>query len=515
MPLRFLSAQLSCGVAALFLLMTSGFAQSDELAPGDNLVIEGIPKIPASLAAEVSRYTKGRAAEILSWHPTKREILIATFFGGTAQVHQVKFPGAARTQLTFFDDRPTLGVSYQPTAGNFFIFNKDSGGDQRYQIYRFDLATSAVTLLTDGKSRNGVGIWSKAGDRIVYKSTRRNGSDTDLYLVDPVNPDSTRMLAELQGGGWEALDWSPDDERILVRETISVNESYLWLFDVVGGGRTLITPKSGAEKIANPDGRFRKDGQGAYVVTDRGSEFRRLAFLDFASREYTFLSGHINWDVQEFKPSPDGKLLALVTNEDGLLVLHLLDALTGREKKFDHLPRGIIGIHWHKNGKELGFSLDSAKAPTDVYSLDTTAGKLDRWTFSETGGLDTAGFVEPQLIHWKSGDGRVISGFLYSPPGRFGGKRPVIVEFHGGPEEQFQPYFLGQENFYLNELGVALIFPNIRGSSGYGKSFLRLDDGVLRENAYQDVGALLDWIKRSPTSMPIASWSGVPAMVAM
>jgi dipeptidyl aminopeptidase/acylaminoacyl peptidase len=487
------------GCVAFAILLPPCSARGNDITPSDNLIIEGIPKIPASLAPEVGRYTKGRTAELLSWHPTRREMLIATFFGDTAQVHQVKSPGAARTQLTFLDDRPTRGVSYQPTTGNFFIFNKDSGGNGNFQIYRYDFASSAVTLLTDGKSRNSAGVWSRAGDRIAYSSTRRNGEDADLYVVEPLKPESTRLLAELQGAGWMALDWSPDDTRILVREMISINESYLWLFDVTGGGRTLLTPKDGAEKSAHADGRFRKDGKGAYVVTDRGSEFRRLAFLEFASGQYTFLSGHINWDVTEFEPSPDGRLLAFVTNEDGLTVLHLLDALTGKEKPLGSVPNGVIGIHWHHNGKELGFSQDSAKDPTDAYSLDTTAGKLDRWTFSETGGIDTAGFVEPRLIHWKSFDGRVLSGFLYAPPARFEGKRPVIIDFHGGPEEQFQPYFLGPVNYYLNELGVALLFPNIRGSSGYGKTFLKLDNGVLRENAYRDVGALLDWIAAQPS----------------
>lgn len=487
-----------CGVTLPLLLPALLAAQSNELRPPENLVIEGIPKIPASLATDVRRYTRSRAADFLCWHPAKRELLIATFFGDAAQIHQVKFPGGARTQLTFFDDRPTIGVSYQPTRGDFFIFNKDTGGDQNYQIYRYDLATAAITLLTDGKSKNSPGVWSNAGDRIAYSSTRRNGKDTDLYVMDPSRPETNRMVAQLQAGGWRALDWSPNDRQILVLETISINERYLWLFDVPGGRRMLITPKGGTDKTFYADGHFSKDGKAIYIVTDRDSEFRRLAYMDLAGGQYRLLTSHINWDVQEFDPSPDRDTLAIVTNENGLLVLHLLDGLTGRERRLDQVLTGVTGIHWHKNGRELGFGLDSAKSPTDVYSLDAKTGKLERWTFSETGGLDTSGFVEPELIHWTSSDGLQISGFLYRPPARFGGKRPVIIGIHGGPEEQFQPYFLGEENYYLNDLGVALVFPNIRGSSGYGKTFLKLDNGVLRENAYKDIGALLDWIKTQP-----------------
>lgn len=487
MPLRFLG---------FLLLLSAVFAQTSEIVPSDNLVVQGIPNIPASLVKDVSHYTRGRNAGLLSWHPVRREMLILTRFGDTAQVHQVRFPGADRTQLTFFDDRVSTGLSYQPTSGNYFVFSKDSGGDQNYQNHRYDLATGAITLLTDGKSKNSPGLWSNTGDRMVYSSTRRNGKDVDLYVIDPSQPKSNRILAQLEGGGWNPLDWSPDDQKILVQETISINESYLWLFDVTGGEKTLLTPKDGAEKISHTDGHFRRDGKGIYVVTDRGSEFRRLAFVDFATRQYKFLTSHISWDVNEFAPSLDGRLLAIVANEEGVLVLHLLDALTGKEKPLVRFPSGYVtGIHWHKNSQELGFNLDSARSPTDVYSLNTKTGKVDRWTFSETGGLDTSSFVEPELIRWKSFDGRMISGFLYRPPTQFTGKRPVVIDIHGGPEDQFQPYFLGRQNYYLNELGVSLIFPNVRGSSGYGKSFLKLDNGFLREDSYKDVGALLDWIK--------------------
>jgi dipeptidyl aminopeptidase/acylaminoacyl peptidase len=476
-------------------------AQSAFLAAGDNLVIEGIPPIPVFLTREVDRYTHTRAAELLSWHPVRREMLIATFFANVPQIHQVKAPGGARTQLTFFEDRPTSGVSYQPKTGDYFIFRKDTGGDQNYQIYRYDLVNGAVTLLTDGRSRNSAGVWARAGDRIAYTSTRRTGKDVDLYVVNPLDPRSDRMVASLEGGGWGTLDWSPDDRRILMQETISITESYLWLVDVDGGERTLLTSKEGLEKAAYRGGRFGPDGKGIYVVTDRGSEFRRLASIDMATGRYRFLTTDIPWDVYQYDVSPDGRTLAVVTNEDGLLVLHLLEAGTGKVRtvrgRRDRLT-GVTGVAWHKNGRLLGFNLDSGRSTTDAYSLDITTGELQQWTFSETGGIDTKQFVEPDLIRWKSADGRLISGFLYRPPARHAGKRPVIIDIHGGPEDQFQPYFLGQQNYLLNELGVALIFPNIRGSAGYGKTFLKLDNGLLREDAYRDIGALLDWIQAQP-----------------
>jgi dipeptidyl aminopeptidase/acylaminoacyl peptidase len=473
-------------------------AQTDEIAPGENLVIEQIPRIPASLAEAVGRYTESRSAVLFDWHPTQREMLIGTRFGETPQIHRVKLPGGARTQLTFFADR-VGNAAYEPKTGQCFVFSKDIGGGELFQYYRYDLATGGITLLTDGKSRNTGGLWSNGGQWMVYASTRRNGKDVDLWLMDPSDPKTDHLLAQLEGGGWIPLDWSQDDRQILVAENISANESYLWLVDAATGGKMLLTPKGGAEKVAYSDGKFSKAGKGIYVTTDKESEFQRLAYVDLASKQHTYLTSHIAWDVDEFDLTPDGKTIAFVTNEEGIAVLHLLDAVTGKEKPSPQLPRGIIfNIQWHKNGRDLGFNLTSARSTMDVFSVNVQTGKVERWTRSETGGLNTENFCEPEMVRWKSFDGRMLSGFLYRPPVRFSGKRPVVIKIHGGPEAQYRPRFLGQDNYFLNELGVTLIFPNVRGSSGYGKTFLQLDNGFLREGSYKDIGALLDWIKGQP-----------------
>jgi dipeptidyl aminopeptidase/acylaminoacyl peptidase len=473
-------------------------AQPGVVAPGENLIAEGVPSIPAVLAQVVDRYTNFRAAALEDWHPRKRALLIGTRFGDTTQIHAVEFPGGARTQLTFFAD-PAGGGSYQPQTGAYFVFSKATGGNEFYQKYRYHVATGSIALLTDGKSRNTRGAWSNAGGRLAYGSTRRTGKDLDLYVINPTDPKSDRLLTRLSGGGWAALDWSPDDRQILVGEYVSINESYLWLVDAISGDKTLLTPKGGADKIAYAWAKFRKDGKGIYAITDRDAEFLRLASIDLATKQHTYLTQAIPWDVEDFDLTRDGKTIAFTTNEAGIGTLHLLDTASGKEVPVPKLPPGSVsGIKWHANGRELGFDLVSARSPLDVYSLDLPTGKVERWTHSETGGLNTSAFREPELIHWKSFDGRSISGFLYRPPARFGRKRPVIVNIHGGPESQFRPSFLGPYNYFLNELGIALVFPNIRGSSGYGKSFLKLDNGYLREDSYKDIGALLEWIKANP-----------------
>jgi dipeptidyl aminopeptidase/acylaminoacyl peptidase len=472
-------------------------AQNTEVVANENLIVEGVPKIPASLAETVERYTNFRGASLESWDPAKREMLISTRFADTSQVHLVKMPGGARTQLTFYPDS-VFGAQFSPVSDNAFVFSKDIGGNEFFQIYRFDRDSGDVTLLTDGKSRNVASAWSDDGRRLAYGSTRRDGNDVDLYVVEPANAKSDHLIAELKGGGWEPLDWSPDNNKVLVREEISAQEAYLWIVDANSGDKTLITPKSEV-KIAYSGAEFSKDGKGLYVTTDKDSEFQRLAYVDLASKQHRYLTNHISWDVDGFDLSYDGKTIAFVVNEDGFGVLHLLDTNTGKEKPVSNLPKGIVyGVRWHKNNRDLGVNITSARSTSDVYSLDVQTGKVDRWTYSETGGLNTANFSEPQLIHWKSWDDRQISGFLYSPPAKFSGRRPVIIDIHGGPEGQSRPDFMERDNYFLNELGVALIFPNVRGSTGYGKTFLSLDNGLLREGSYKDINSLLDWIPTRP-----------------
>lgn len=473
-------------------------AQNDVVSPADNLVAEGIPKIPAAMAEQINRYTEFRFAGFNNWHPVKREMLINTRFADSSQVHVVKFPGGARTQLTFFKDS-VEGASYQPTRGDYFVFSKGSGGNENYQKYRYDFDTGAITLLTDGKSRNTGGVWSHGGDRYEYESTRRNGEDVDLWVVNPLDPKSDRMLAQLRGGGWAVYEFSPDDKQLLVGESISANESYLWLMDSATGNKTLFTPKGPGGKVVYGAAQFSKDGMGIYVVTDRDSEFQRLAYIDLATKKHTYLTPSINWDVEFFALSCDGKTIAFITNEDGLSVLHLFDTARGKELSAPKLPAGVISaLEWHQNNRDLAVSLESARAPSDIYSLDVKTGKIERWTESETGGINTQNLSLPEVVRWKTFDGKMISGLYYKPPAKFLGKRPVLINIHGGPEGQSRPWFQAEGSYLINELGIVVIQPNVRGSTGYGKTFVKLDDGFLREGAYKDIASLLDWITTRP-----------------
>lgn len=450
-------------------------------------------------------------AAFVDWHPTRPEMLILTRFADTNQVHRVTQPGGARTQLTFFSDR-VMNASMDPAKGDYFVFSKSNGGNEFNQNYRYDFDTGQLTLLTDGKSRNSDPQWSNDDKLVAYTSTRRNGADTDLYIEAPNEPNSDRMLAEVKGGGWEILDWSPDDRQLLVLEGISINESYLWLFDTQTGERKEITGRSpeGAEKVAYARALFANDGKGVFVTTDRESEFQRLAYVDLASGKHTYLLPDAKWDVDDWDLSRDGKFIAYALNENGISTLHMLElvpskgSVAARPQKdpvFDPplAPAVISGLRWHRDPKQglLAFNVAAARSPSDVYTWSIAGGKnvTARWTASETGGIPATQFVEPELVRWKSFDGLEITGFLYKPnAAKFPGRRPLIINIHGGPEAQFRPGFAGRTNYFMNELGCAMIFPNVRGSSGYGKTFLQLDNGLKREDSYKDIAALLDWL---------------------
>lgn len=460
----------------------------------ENLVVEDVPSHSAELKAEAGRYLEFRAAGFSSWHPTKREMLVSTRFGDTPQLHEVKMPGGARRQLTFSAE-PVGGGVWQPKQGRYIVFAQDTGGGEFYQYHRLDPDTGRITLLTDGKSRNGSGRFSKDGESFAYTSTRRTGRDTDVWLMNPAEPKSDRLLCERSGGGWGVSDWSHDGTKLLLLEYISINKSRLYIADVKTGAKELITPDE-ATPVSYGEAQFAKDGKSIFITTDKDSEFQRLARLDLATKKLTVLTADLNWDVDSFDLAPDGKTIAFITNEDGVGKIHLVDARSGKKLRGPELPLGIpSGVTWHENGRDLAFNFNSAKSPTDAYSYNVKTGKLERWTESETGGLNTASFIEPELIRVQSFDGLPVSGFMYRPDAKkFPGKRPIIVSIHGGPESQSRPIFQARNNYYLNELGVALLFPNVRGSSGYGKTFLTLDNGFKREDSVRDIGAFLDWI---------------------
>ena len=469
--------------AAALILPTTALADAPRPAA---LTADGIPPVPDELAATSRPYMEFRSAGFAGWHPTNRSMLIATRFANTNQLHVVASPLGMRRQISF--EPEPVGGDWSP-KGDVLVVTKDVGGNEFFQLHT--LANGRLKLLTDGKSRNNFGTWDKEGQRIGYSSTRRNGSDTDIYVMDPRNPRTDRLVAQVKGGGWNISDFAPGGQRAAVLEYISITKSNPYLLDVATGRLAPIGDHSRA--IYYNDLKFAADGT-LWVTSDEDSDAQRLGTLDPATGRFRPVTQDSRWDVEEFEISKDGRTVAYVVNQAGVGRLFMLDIATARSRAVEGLPAGQISSLEFAPWGSLGFTVTSAKSPSDAFSLDPASLRLTRWTESETGGLDPRANVEPELVEVRSFDGEPVSGFLYRPDARrFPGKRPLIVNIHGGPEGQSRPGFLGRNNYLVNELGIAIFYPNVRGSTGYGKRFVSLDNGPFqRENSVKDIGAFLD-----------------------
>jgi len=479
-------------ISALLAPLVASAAEAPARVERGSLLIEGVPAIPAELNERLNRYQQTRGAALAGWLPDDT-LLISTRFGETAQVHRVVRPLGARTQLSFYPE-PVGAVAPHPKKQGY-VFAKDQGGDEFFQLYWQDLATGEATLLTDGKSQNSGALWSDDGSLLALRTTRRNGKDTDLHLLKFGETQSVPVLE--REGSWAALDFSPDNKTLLVQKSISINESELYLLEL--DSKTLTRFHDTEQPVAFGSAKFAKDGKGIYFISDEGSEFMRLHYQSLSSWKARVMTAELPWNVEEFALSRGGSRLAYVSNEDGLAVLTVLNLTTGSKIATPKLPAGQIGgIDFDSRGRNLAFSLDRATAPSDVYSFRIGEKTLTRWTESEVGGLNTAAFVEPTLVRYPSFDGKSIPAFVYKPVLAKGAKAPVIINIHGGPEAQALPTFSPISQYYLKELGAAVITPNVRGSDGYGKSYLLLDNGFKRKDSVKDIGALLDWIATQP-----------------
>ena len=456
------------------------------------ITAERVPALPLTLADRARPYLESRGASFQGWDQKHRAVLIGTRFANTSQLHKVAMPMGARTQISF--EAEPLSGSYAPKQDEFLVVSKDRGGDEYYQLYT--LANGRLGLLTDGTSRNNFGAWSEDGTLVGYSSTRRNGADTDLYVMDPRNPASSRMVAQVKGGGWGIVGFSPDKQTAYVIEYKSVQNTDPYQLDLASGRLTPIGDSTrdiayGGLQVA-PNGAL-------WVTSDEGSDFQRLGRLDPVTGAFTSVSKEA-WDVDAFDLSDDGRTIVYIVNEAGSHRMRVMDTRSGKVRDVKALPAGLVGGLEIAPWGEIGFSLSSAKSASDVWSLDPRSLKLTRWTQSETGGLDPLVNVEPRIVTTKSFDGLEVSGLLYQPdPAKFPGKRPLIVNVHGGPEGQSQAGFRGATNYYLNELGIGVFYPNVRGSTGYGKRFVSLDNGPFkREDSVKDMAALIDAVRAEP-----------------
>ncbi len=465
------------------------------------LVLEDIPVIPPAIVDDLNRYQNVRSASFLDWTEDGGSLYVSTRFGETAQIHRVDAPGGARRQLTFFDE-PVSQVSRQP-GGTRLVFAMDAGGNEFTQLFVFDPVASEARLVTDGESRNGGVVWDRSGERVAYQSTRRNGASNDVWLMPLDEPEAARMiLAAPDGTWWGPADFDESGDRLLILNYVSITDTRIHLLDTEDGDTVRLAGGDGTPSSNWPVG-FDRDGEGFWFITDRNGEFRQLAWQPLEpGAEPVIVTADIPWDLERMVFSEDRRRAAFSVNEDGLSRLYLLDPESRRYRAVAGLPTGLIGaFRFSPDGARLGMTLNTSQTPSDTFVLalgdkPLQHGGLTRWTYSEVGGLDTERFVEPELVRFESFDGLSVPAWVYRPDGE--GPFPVVVSIHGGPESQARPVFSSTYQMWLAKLGVAVVVPNVRGSAGYGKSYLALDNGFLREDSVRDIGALLDWIAAQP-----------------
>jgi len=469
--------------------------------------LDGTPEVPEELHARLQQFLETRSATVQEMADDGRSMLITTRFADTAQLHLVSTPMGARRQVTFSGE-PVYGAAFYPNDDNAVLVHEDIGGSENYQLYRLDLRTGRRTRITDGRSRNIEFLFSRDGARLAYVSNARNGRDMDVWMSDGA---SVGELFLERSGDWHVVEFSRDGTRLLLQEFVSITDMRLFVVDVASRTVTRISPEgaTGADRAAA----FSGDGRTLYVVSDRGGEFAELYEVPVADAArvsdlttWRPLTRTIPWNVEDVALSPDGRTLAFSVNEDGISQLRLLDTRSRRVSSIEGLPRGVItGLRFAREAPVVGFSISASGLSGDAFTYDLRARRTARWTQSEMGGLDPAIFVEPELVHFPSFDGRSIPAFYYRPrarPGHENERMPVVVSIHGGPEAQARPWFSPLVQYLAAEAGIAVIAPNVRGSDGYGTSYLALDDGRRREDSVRAIGALLDWVGARPELDP-------------
>jgi len=487
----------------LLVSVVSAAGNSQTTANNGQLVMEDVPDIPQNIVAALNRFQNVRSGSFRAWTKDGNGLYIATRFGDTDQLHRVDTPGGARHQVTYYDE-PLGGVTSRPEEADLVI-TRDAGGSEFSQIFLLDPATGEERLLSDGESRNGAVTWDRDGRSFAYQSTRRNGASNDIWLMDPDDPDSARVILESPDGTWWGpTEFSKSGSQLLATNYVSVSDSRIHLVDLDSGEHRQLAG-GGVQASSNYPLAFDDEADGFWLITSQGDEFERLAWQSLeAGATPEIITGDIPWNISGASISNDRRRVAFTVNENGRSALYLLDTRTRNYRKVGDIPVGVaFGQAFSPDDDQLALTLNTASSPSDTYVLELGRepldhGRLQRWTYSEVGGLDTTSFPTPELVRFPTfdevdGQPREIPAWLYKPAGN--GPFPVVVSIHGGPEGQARPLFSSTYQMWLKTLGVAIVIPNVRGSNGYGKTYLGLDNGFKRENSVQDIGALLDWIE--------------------
>jgi len=465
-----------------------------------NALSFGIPSIPDSFRLAMSRYQNARGTELEDFCPGGKGVVVQKREGQAGQFFLAEKPGAKLRQLTFGNESVFNGSICPDPLRNRMLFEQDTGGNENFQIFSLDLGSLKVTQITDNAFQNQGVVWSNKGDRFAFVSNRGNGKDYDLYISSIADPTKATCVLS-KGGSWSICDWAPDDRKLLVSRYVSRTSSYLYLLDPQSG--VLLALHENIDTASEEIGAFGPEGKGVFFTSDKETDFRCLRYFDCSTKKETLLTPLVHWDVGEIALSKNRERLSFSVNENGFSRIYLMDAKNFDFRPLPGLPLGIVNrLRFNPTGTVLAMSIKTSQEPESVYAMDLGDFSLALWTSGDLGGLEHRRMIAPTIIHYPtfdsvSGKPRLIPCFYFKPVNLFS-PRPVLIMIHGGPETQFWPAFSASTQFYVNEMGIAVLAPNVRGSGGYGKTYLNLDNGMKREDAVRDIGALLDWIAKEP-----------------
>jgi dipeptidyl aminopeptidase/acylaminoacyl peptidase len=443
------------------------------------------------LGYEFARYLKVRDAWGASWSPDGRRVSFLTEITGVPQVWEVtsEAGGGWPDQLTFHEERVS-GAEYSPTEGKL-LFGMDAGGNERSQL--FLLQDGEVGDLTRApEAIHYSGGFSPDGARVAYTATRRNGTDFDVFVQDV--PDGEPEPVWEPGGYHTIADWGPDGSYLIVSRHHSNVNNDLYLLDLESGEARLLTPHEGDARFSSVNVTPGEAGEAAFLATDRDGDFVRLARLDLSTLEIAYLTPD-DRDVEGVELSRDGRYLVASRNVDGYSDVLLFNG-RGRRMPDPEVPDGIVGgFAFSPDSRRLAFTLTAPERNPDVWVLDLPDGEAHRLTHSSTAGIPPESFRRPELVRYPTFDGREIPALFYRPEGVGDpADTPVIVNVHGGPESQSRPAFAPVTQYLLHR-GYAVFFPNVRGSTGYGKAYTHLDDVRLRMDSVKDLAHAAYWLK--------------------
>ena len=491
-------------LALTFMTASPASAQRDTATPANGLGMlapaamktEGVPAISQTLATEIAPYGEFTPTRFVGWHPIAQDMLILRRAGNTNQLFLLAEPMGKPQQLTKGRE-PVRTAAFEPKRGEYILFARDAGGDEATQIYRLDPKTLLETQVTPSGELHSLGPWNTAQDKVIImaraldRSGKREQVIVDVYAIDPQQPEARFKLASLSGAGWRIVRWLDGENRLIASEYLSSTSSKLWSVDLASGKRTDIgTGEADVDGNIGDRWLYRKKFDG---------DFGKLSRVDLRNGDRQWVTKDVENDVDSWSIARTGKRIAVLANASGRAQLKLYDADL-KPLPVPPLPAGLISsANWHRNGRDLALAIESADSPGEVFSLDVDTGNISRWTQHATINGVKRPFSEAEPIAWKSFDDLLISGFIHRPSNKiFPGKRPVIISIHGGPESQSRPGFRGRSNYWINERGYAMIYPNVRGSSGFGKRFLEADNAKKREDSVKDIGTLLDWVQAQP-----------------